>query len=342
MNVSLHTTTDTALLDQHFRSVTSFDREQASILLHFLDACEKKDILPDRPLVIKLVELYQQWFKDLANSWFRKRKLYSNDHLASLCFKPAPEKCLYKCWANSHLQVIDITLTECLNILRHEDCGEATVFRSELRLASRLVEESFTFIDIASGMITGTTAGIQAYRRYLMCSTEAFDGSKLLVRRHVILNTIGEFAIVQSAAILIRQSLELRLKNMWGIDLIETNDVLLNKIPYEFILSFMKQRATDIEMPVKMNIITEIFKMANATIHMGWTPFIWSILFAQKLLLPLFSAGRHKGTWSIFGSVKIRQSAYDDFEIELITELTRRGVANPKLIRSSYPEVLLT
>lgn len=173
-------------------------------------------------------------------------------------------------------------------------------------------------------------------------SFETFNSSMLLKND---LNPFSPLLSFNSSVFLIRQSIELKLKNILGIDYtINTDNGNLICIPGDKLLDFVFDNP-NIEIPntLEKDIIRNIHKWTQIFIHGGFITNIWQIHIAHKILFPLFEPNYHMNTWSIYGSVKIKKYYYDnELENELISYLAKIiGNDKIKIHRLNNPEAIL-
>ncbi|HFQ5238320.1 TPA: hypothetical protein ACGUS9_004247, partial [Vibrio vulnificus] len=88
---------------------------------------------------------------------------------------------------------------------------------------------------------------------------------------------------------LIRQSIEIRLKNMIGLEKIEKVGGGFKFVPINSLLEFFSNNPNFIEFPVCIGLLKAINTWTNTFVHSGVVPFCWQSLEAIDLIESLFS-----------------------------------------------------
>lgn len=118
-----------------------------------------------------------------------------------------------------------------------------------------------------------------------------------------------------TAVFLIRQALELRIKEALGIHaVIDSTTGEPAKITAFAFLEILQENEDKISLPINWTIFNKIVTWTNSTIHNGWMHPAWQVEFAQEILSPLFKWGQHGTFKSSHGAVKVTQSFLDNLE----------------------------
>lgn len=88
---------------------------------------------------------------------------------------------------------------------------------------------------------------------------------------------------------LIRQSIEIKLKNMIGLEKIEKVGGGFKFVPISSLLDFFANNTGFINFPVCLNLLKAINVWTNTFVHTGVVPFCWQSLEAVDLIEDLFS-----------------------------------------------------
>lgn len=113
----------------------------------------------------------------------------------------------------------------------------------------------------------------------------SFESSK---RLKMDLSSFHELSSFNASVFLIRQSIELKIKNALGIDYILNDQLLMEKIPGDIFIEFVYNN-DKIDFPnIQKSILRKIHKWTNYFIHGGFIVYIWQIHIAHKLLEELF------------------------------------------------------
>lgn len=139
-------------------------------------------------------------------------------------------------------------------------------------------------------------------------SVKIFHLAEYHLRHCYSKHSFSDFIRQPIATFLIRQAIELRVKNALGINAIFYDFNFLKITPDKFIDFITNHK--EIIFPIKKSILKKIHNWTNHYIHGGIMPEVWKMDLAYQLLKPLFHGDR-----SIYGSIKIDRDYYK-FKIE--------------------------
>lgn len=107
---------------------------------------------------------------------------------------------------------------------------------------------------------------------------------------------------------LIRQSIEIKLKNMIGLEKVEKVGGGFKFIPVSSLLDFFIKKTEFVEFPVCLNALKAINTWTNTFVHTGVVPFCWQSLEAVDLIEDLFSIKNYiSGSLSIHGFTYLKR-----------------------------------
>lgn len=162
----------------------------------------------------------------------------------------------------------------------------------------------------------------------------SFESSK---RLKMDLGSYYELYSFNASVFLIRQSIELKIKNALGIDYILNDQLLMEKIPGDIFIEFVYNN-DKIDFPnIQKSILRKIHKWTNYFIHGGFIVYIWQIHIAHKLLEELFKDD----------AIRIEKRYYDnqlksDLETYIKSNCNSNNNLNKmQIIPLSKPEAML-
>jgi hypothetical protein len=154
----------------------------------------------------------------------------------------------------------------------------------------------------------GIQSSIQMQKQNILTSDESFKSSVFLKLNTRAYSSMSSF---NASVFLIRQSIELKIKNALGINFISDNKGEMLKIPGDKFMDFFFNNEK-IELPnIKKSIIRKIHSWTQYFVHGGYVLNIWQIDIAHSLLLPLFECGEKNGNLSLYGGVKIAKEYFN-------------------------------
>jgi hypothetical protein len=186
------------------------------------------------------------------------------------------------------------------------------------------------------------------YRRNIAFSHEIFAAIDYHLFNYFNTKTFAGIITQPISVFLIRQAIEVRIKNALGIHIIRRADnANIVKITPDFFFDFIYSNPENIKMPITKDKIVKIHRWTNNFIHAGLMPPIYKIWFAFKQLEPLFSPGVYNNIWDISGSITIRKEYYDlsmDNDLKKYINLRSRDkslTVDNLIIEKMDPEALL-
>ncbi len=209
--------------------------------------------------------------------------------------------------------------------------------------------------------------GIEKYNNYVYSSIINFfkgdkNSNKLININNVIsniynlqynINVEDENLLFIMSIFQIRQAIELKIKNILGIDFILSNNKIL-KIEGDKLIDFIsKNKSIELDREIiNIDMVRKIHNWTQCFIHSnsGNICNIWKIHIAHKILINMFNSGEaingNKRIYSIYGAVKINKEYYNNnLENELISYLKSYPIvsknSNIKIIKLREPEAIL-
>lgn len=277
---------------------------------------------------------YLEFLNGLYKEWFPSAKAYTDLYITDTLFMSENDT---KTWVNINL----ISLIK--SVKRIQETIESYIFNNqvvpegELLFFLEVVFDSIEFSNLGYECMSGRRSGNSTHRRRTLRSYEIFNTSKRFLRKEV---NLSDIVTMPSSVFFIRQAIEIRLKNAFGIISIKDKKGKLKKITSENFLTLIDENSPDIELPVKKSVINKIHSWTNFYIHGGIINYAWHIEWAHYMLQPLFISDKIEGVgWHISGSIKMKRSYYNNFE-HRIKELFKNA-EGLKVIRMNNPEALI-
>lgn len=282
---------------------------------------------------------YIDYLNKLYKNWFKKAKFYNVEHLAEQIFVREINIKQQKHWVkyqlNALIQSVNRVSDDVLKKSQRPSSSLRFVrqpdFLDELKLLREIVFESIPFIDISHYYVTGKYPNWVFGKRNVMNSMETIEASKNLLRYKLTRN-LGDFPIRPTSILLIRQSIELRIKNALGIEDIFDEKGNLVKIPSTYFIDIINNNQDKIIFPIKISILLKIYNWTQYYVHGGYAPNTWVIEWTHFILKDLFKSDEYQNEFNAFGAVKIAKSFYDKIEIEINNILNARS-KNKKAIK---------
>ncbi|NMC98303.1 MAG: hypothetical protein GYA62_01085 [Bacteroidales bacterium] len=157
------------------------------------------------------------------------------------------------------------------------------------------------------------------------------------------LNAYSSLSSQNASVFLIRQSIELKIKNCLGIDVILDSHGYMKKMTADKLIDFVYKNE-HIKIPeIGKSIIKKIHSWTQFFIHGGFILNVWQIDIAQEIIRPLFMHGETQKTISIYGSIVIDKVYYEtEFRNELKRFLIESCSMEPDIqIIQKNPEAII-
>lgn len=317
--------------------VTGRVPEELIDLYHFIQDISEHKVLFDAKELNKRYHSFRAYIDDIRKNWFPKSEILTgkDEYYAGQLFQKEIDTKDIRHHIKIHLIAIILSADRFISRINHNlnNQTKPVRFYDELFLFNELVFEAIQFLSWNQYHIKGYPAGYKLGKRMILHSAEIFSASRMLLRNRIIEKTMGDFVVRPTSVFLLRQSIELRLKNAFGIfQVTDLSGKILKNFPLSVLFSLIKSSSSSVTLPMKVSLVQNIYKWSNYYIHLGVVPQIWEIEWAHHVLRPLFASGKYKNTKSIFGSIKIKRTFYDEVE-KNIREIYR----NDKILIERLP-----
>ncbi|WP_156110355.1 hypothetical protein [Brevibacillus thermoruber] len=316
-------------MQNHFRITPSEIYEIQRLLRHVL---EGKAVLDLKSFSMKSNK-YIGFFNMVYKEWFPRSKQYSDIYISECLFMPELDTTT---WVNINL----ISLIKSIKRIQEKIINwlqnNQKVLEGELLFLEEMIFDSIEFLNLSFECMTGINSGNGTHRRRNIRSHEIFCASKNILRKEIFRNDI---VAIPSSVFFIRQVIEIRLKNAFGIVSIRDKDGNLKKITGENFLALVDEKSSEIEFPVKKSLVKKIHSWTNYYIHNAIIYYTWQIEWAHYMLEPLFVPGEVGGVgWNISGSIKMKRSYYNNVEQKIAELFNEEGLV---VIRMNHPEAII-
>jgi len=203
--------------------------------------------------------------------------------------------------------VIQKYFNELLSITSNNDFYENEYFKGMIEYFTYLIVDSIILVSDCE-LKHGIKPSRQMQKQNILRSNESYKSSEYL---KVNLSAYSSFSSFNASVFLIRQSIELKIKNALGINFIYDNKGLMLRIPGDKFMDFFFNNKKIELQNIEKSIIRKIHNWTQYFIHGGYVLNIWQIDIAHTLLLPLFECGEKNGNFSLYGGVKIAKEYFN-------------------------------
>lgn len=246
---------------------------------------------------------------------FNKKQNYNDEHIAEMVFECFFSEKQIKPYIKYSWQAVERFLErsfkETRNCIESEQLNKRD--KSErLKYFWEVVFDVVLFLSYAESTLDKSHKRYGLGKRTLANSSEIFTASIDHLKHNLHIETFSQFIRQPTAAFLLRQAIELRIKNCLGIYVIYDKSGMPAKITPDTFIDFIYDN-NKIIFPIKKSILKKIHSWTNYYIHGGILPELWKIELAQCLLGDLFSGGEKPGVgFSLYGSIQIEKTYFEN------------------------------
>lgn len=149
--------------------------------------------------------------------------------------------------------------------------------------------------------------------RFMGCQNRIDSNESYLSAGNMLYNLYPYSSLsgFNASVFLIRQAIELKVKNCLGINVIRDKDGRMIKMTSDKLIDFLYTN-DNITLPyIPKSLLKKVHAWTQVFIHGGFVINLWQIDLALDVLKPLFSSGETKKTLSIHGAVVIKKEYYE-------------------------------
>lgn len=302
--------------------------EEISALFWFIRNLSSLDELGVRQ-AWKKIEVFQSYLTSQFNFFFPKSKPCSNDTIGNHIFVSPYNQRDTIAIAKYELAGLISTLARSVDDIKESlERKETSLAFHELKLIGACAGDSVEIIERIL-LLKGISVKYDFARRNVIDSIDSFKLSRCILGGLLC----DELENRATSVFLLRQALELRIKNALGIHSF-VGDGGVSRISGFIFVDIIQENQEEINLPLDFAIFQKIVKWTNVSIHSGWVPPAWKIDWAHNYLEPLFQQGYNKKTISLYGAIKIKRNFLDNIEFILQEFLRSRDQKIQRAIRA--------
>ena len=208
----------------------------------------------------------------IYNENFRKRN-YSDEHIAEQIFL-TEIKSIKEYYKLTILAIMRTYSRIESNIEYFCKINNQSNLNNEIRLFSDLLSNSIAFLQSTDLKYSGIKSKYRIIRSNFVNSSQVYEASKKLFHENIDKQCWSITAIRHTSIFLIRQSIELKLKNSIGLINVNSNDNPI-KFRNDLIIDFIKENEEYFKFPVNFPILRKIYNWTNYYIHTGIFGYFW-------------------------------------------------------------------
>jgi len=310
----------------------------------FLQIPPEESIKYEISEVLSKTRVFIAYVEQVYHELFPSAQAYSDEHIAEHIFVTAIHKDVFEHYLKYEIWALTGSLKRLTeNITRMEDQNENEErIGDEIRLLREIVLEGIEFIDKAHLKIKGSALNLGFVKRGVAFSVEIFSASKMLLREKIYSKKMGQDIIRPTSVFLIRQAIDIRIKNAFAIDYICDNRGKPLPVSWSHLIEMINDNPDHIEFPIKSSVLLKIHNWTQKHIHIGQFPNLWEVELAHFILEPLFASdeqtipkpdGGYSREMSRFGSIKITKEFYERVEEEIKNKLASQYPQGVNVVR---------
>lgn len=265
----------------------------------------------------------------LYDKWFPKAKQCSDFDIVNQIYKQDIKAKDIKVWIKySFVCLIKTSDRIFINAVNYKQENEHLLFHHEMSLLYEIAFEAAIFIENSFRIFEKKELSFGHWKRFSIYARETHNASEQLLRKLVIPKSHGEFVVSPTSIFLLRQSIELWLYSIFGIQYISDKSDQAVKLQPEILFRLIDASGSRVQLPVPKSVIEKIHSWSQPYIHAGWLIHIWEIELAQHVLRPIFDSSK----------VIIKRNHYYSIEKQLRKLLKKESIV---LHRRTSPDCTL-
>lgn len=251
---------------------------------------------------------FHQTITAVYDNWFPDAKPCKDEDIINQIFRDDIEAKDLKMWAKYSIACLLQSSQRVFdNILECDKNGEKDLQLCEMRLLKEMSFESAMLMESAFNIIEKKQIDFGHGKRFNIHARETFNASRQILRRYVAEKTLGDFVLAPTSIFLIRQSVELWLKGIFGINFATDDKNKLIKLQPERLFDLIDNKGEKVKLPIPKSVIVKIHNWSQPYVHAGWMPWTWETEHAQFVLHPIFNPS----------NIEIKKDYHDDLEKEM-------------------------
>lgn len=252
--------------------------------------------------------LFQMQLKFIYKKWFPNAKTCSDIEIINRIFIYELEPKDLKIWVKYSLACLIKTCERVYsNAIDYKEKNQSLQLLQEMALLKEIAFETAIFIEDGFKIIEGKELNFGRFKRFSLYARETHGASEQILRKVIIPKSHGEFVFGPTSIFLLRQSIELWLKGIFGIQYISSASKKAIKLPPEILFNLIDSVGKKVKLPIPKSVIVKIHSWSQPYIHAGWLIHIWEIEHAQHVLRPIFYPS----------NVLINRNHFDNIENQL-------------------------
>lgn len=274
--------------------------------------------------------LFNTQLKAIFNKWFPKAKACSDFDIVNQVFKYDLETKDLKIWVKYSFACLLKTSERVFNnVLHYKEKNETVLLSREMALLYEIAFEAAIFMEDGYRIIEGKNLSFGQGKRFYIYAKETHNASEQILRKVIIPKSHGEFVVGPTSIFLLRQSIELWLKGIFGIQYISSKNNKPLKLQPEILFNLIDTAGKKVKLPIPKSVIEKIHGWSQPYVHAGWLIHIWEIEHAQYVLRPIFYSS----------NIIIQKDHYENVESQLKKLLKKENLT---LHRDKRPECTIT
>lgn len=245
---------------------------------------------------------------------FKNSKEYSDIDVTNCILKFYIEEKDTKTWIKYQLFAILKTTKRLYDKIKYFRANSPELLENEINLFKELLVDISFFLQFSFSYLDEKPTELIKFKDFYLEPKEILSASRLLLRNHVLKNHPGNSASRYASVFFIRQSIEVLIKNIFGVSYIYNDKGEPQKIQPELFFEFIDDSKVNNDFPLPKNTIKNIHGWTQSFVHAGFIPYLWQIEWTQVMLEPLFD----------FQKVILKQHFYNDLETIIKSKFERK------------------
>ena len=228
---------------------------------------------------------YLRQLEVIFEKWFPKSKPIKDEEIIKRIFVENINPKDAKIWVKYSLScLINVSKMVFENVEYYKAKNDPD-YINELEVLCQISFEAAIFLQTAFNITEKKKVEFGHIKRFHITPLETFYASQQILRKQNSRNSIGTFVLGPSSIFLIRQSIELWLQSLFGINYVLNDKNILVKLQPEILFTLIDE---NVNLPVEKSVIEKIHKWTQIYVHSEIMTYTWEIIHAQKIISKIY------------------------------------------------------
>jgi hypothetical protein len=264
---------------------------------------------------------FKKYIEETYTSWFPKCKEYNDIDITNQITRKHIKTEDYKTYIKYQLNVILKSSQRICDNINRFNTEKPEYVHKEIELLSEYGVDCMFFLTWAFKVIEKKNLKCEIGKPTAIEPNNIVSASRLILRNHIDDNHPGSKVIRYSSIFLIRQSIEVFIKNLFGISYITNSQGEIQRLQPEKLLDLIDDNKNTNSFPLPKSVLKNIHSWTQTYVHGGFLPYVWEIEWMNFMIEPIFNFERIRLKKGFVDSIpNIIKSIYNNEDLVIYGE----------------------